>query len=50
MDEKVLKILGLVTTIVGFGVSLASAWIGEKKTDALIADKVAKEVAKQLNK
>ena len=50
MNEKTLKIIGTITTIAGVGVSMLSAWIGDKKTENIISEKVAKEVAKHLEK
>lgn len=48
MNNTVLKVVGIVTTIASVGISLVSTWVGDKKTDALIAEKVAAEVAKHL--
>ena len=50
MNDKGLKVLGLGLTIGGALIGIASSIVGEKKTENLISDKVAKEVAKQLNK
>ena len=45
-NDKVVKTIGIVATVLGIGVSLVSSWVSEKKVDAMITDKVAKEVAK----
>ena len=50
MNNKTLKIIGAVATVAGLGVSLVSSWVGDKKQENLIGEKVAKEVAKQLEK
>lgn len=50
MNEKTLKIIGTLTTIAGAGLSILSSWVGEKKVDNTISEKVAKEVAKHLEK
>lgn len=44
--EKAIKIIGVVTTLAGVGVSLVSAWVGEQQTDIKIAEKVAEALAK----
>lgn len=47
MDKnKVIKIIGVVTTVAGAGLSLVSAWVGEQQTDIKIAEKVAEALAK----
>ena len=48
MDKKGLKILGLVTTIVGAGVSLVSNWVGDKKQEQIIDEKVNEALTKRL--
>jgi hypothetical protein len=42
---KQLKILGLVATVIGFGVNLMSDWIDEAKLD----DKIDKKLDEKLN-
>ena len=44
LNEKAIKAIGLVTTILGVGVSLVSNWVNDKNLDAKIAEKVAKAV------
>lgn len=46
MSNKTLKVISGLTTVVGAVISIISAWVGAKQTDALITEKVAKEVAK----
>lgn len=50
MGEKTLKVVGLVATVLGVGASLVSGVVSEKKTENMISEKVAKEVAKQMEK
>lgn len=48
MEKKTLNIIGAIATVAGVGISLLSGWVGDRKTDNLIAEKVAKEVTRQL--
>ena len=43
-----LKVAGLVTTALGFAVTLVSSWIEEKQLDATVAEKVAEAVKKAM--
>ena len=45
-----LKTIGLLLTVVGAGVSVASSVVSGKQQDQTISEAVKKEVAKQLNK
>jgi 2-keto-3-deoxy-6-phosphogluconate aldolase len=46
ITEKAIKIIGIATTVIGIGTSLASDWVAEKKTDEKITQKVAEAIAK----
>lgn len=48
MNKKTLNIVGLVLTGLGGLVSIGSAIISDKKTDMIIAEKVAEAINKQL--
>lgn len=47
MNNKLLTALGYVFMVLGFGVSAGAKIIDDKKTDALIAEKVAEAIANQ---
>ena len=47
MNTKTLKILGVVTAIVGIGVDLLAGYVGDKKLDNTISEKVAEALANQ---
>lgn len=46
--QQMLKVAGLVTTALGFAVTLVSGWIEEKQLDATVAEKVAEAVKKAM--
>ena len=46
--QQMLKVAGLVTTALGFAVTLVSSWIEEKQLDATVAEKVAEAVKKAM--
>lgn len=50
MGIKGLKVVGLLVTVLGAGLSVVSSVIGDKKLDHTISEKVAKEVAKTIGK
>lgn len=50
MDNKTLKIIGTVATIAGFGLSLVSSWVGDKKLEGLVDKKVSEKIEKLTNK
>lgn len=50
MNKKALNIVSLGLSIAGGIVSIVAGMIADKKTDIVIAEKVAEEVAKQLGK
>lgn len=47
LNQKVVKVIGLLTTVVGFGVSILSDWVDEKKMDNKIEEKVTEALEKQ---
>lgn len=46
-NEKVIKLIGLGATVVGFAATLVSNWVGEKNQKIQIAEEVAKALADQ---
>ena len=46
MSNKVIKILSIVTTMVGVAVTLLSDYVQDKKLNSIVAEKVANAVAK----
>lgn len=49
-NKKMIKGIGFAVTIIGFGISLITSWVADKKLEIEIDEKVAKEVAKALGK
>lgn len=49
MAKKVstLKVLGIAATVVGMAASLFSDWVGDKKMDDKIEEKVCEAIAKK---
>lgn len=47
MKDSTIKLLGLAATAVGLGASLLSGYIGDKKVDASIEEKIAKALAEK---
>ena len=45
--EKLIKIGGIVLTIAGAGLSLATNWLEDKKLDATITEKVADALSRK---
>jgi len=46
LNEKTIKIIGIATSVIGMGVSVAAEWVGDKKMDLTIEKKVAEALAK----
>ena len=46
MNNKLVKVVGVVCTVIGFGLQIVQSKLEDNK----LAEKVAEEVAKQLNK
>lgn len=47
MDNKMIKVIGIVTTIIGVGANLITDWVGEKKMDEKIEEKVNEALARK---
>lgn len=47
MSSSLIKVLGILATVVGIGANLLSDFVGEKKTDAKIQEKVNKALAEK---
>ena len=50
MNNKWIKVLGIVATAIGMGATLLTDWVNDKKTDEKIEEKVNEALAKQANK
>lgn len=48
LTEKLIKVIGLVATVIGVGATLTTSWVGDKKIDATIEKKVAEALAKRI--
>jgi hypothetical protein len=48
MNENLIKIAGLVATVVGIGATLLSEWVNDKKTDEKIEKKIIEALAKRV--
>lgn len=48
MNVKMMKIVGIATTVVGMGVTLVNEWIGNKQMDVKITEEVSKAVEEAL--
>lgn len=49
MNGSTLKMLSLATTLVGFGGTLLSGWVEDKKLDKKVEDKVNEALAEKEN-
>ena len=49
-NTKLIKVIGFAATVIGFGASLITDWVSDKKLETEIAKKVTEEVAKALAK
>lgn len=47
LSSSLIKVLGILATVVGIGANLLSDFVGEKKTDAKIQEKVNKALAEK---
>jgi hypothetical protein len=45
INGKMVKILGIVSTVVGMGATLLSDWVNEKKMDEKIIEKINEALA-----
>ena len=48
MNGKVIKTIGIITSAAGFGLSLISGWVDDKKMEIEVAKQVSKAVAEAL--
>lgn len=47
MNNKIIKAIGIVTTIIGIGANFVNDWVGEKKMDEKIEEKVNEALARK---
>ena len=50
MNNKLVKIIGIASSVVGVAASFATIWVKDKKIDEKIASKVSEAVASKLSK
>lgn len=48
MSTKLIKVLSIVTTIIGIGVTLVSDFVQDKKLEQLVVKEVEKAIAKNV--
>ena len=46
--KTAVKIIGIVATLAGFGATMASGWVNERKTEEMIDEKVNEAITKKL--
>lgn len=49
INGKMVKILGIVATVVGMGATLLTDWVNEKKMDEKIIEKINEALANREN-
>lgn len=49
MNRNLLKVFGMVVTVIGFGATLLSDWVDEQEMKAEIKDEVVRAMDKQKN-
>lgn len=47
LNKSLIKVLGILATVVGIGANLLSDFVGEKQTDAKIQEKIDKALAEK---
>lgn len=47
MANNIVKIIGLAATVIGFGATLLSDWVNEKKMEEMVDEKVNEALAKR---
>lgn len=47
MNSKLIKVLGMTATIIGFGVTLLTDWVNEQKMDEMIDAKINEALAEK---
>lgn len=50
LNKGLIKIIGLIASLLGIGASLVSDWVSEKKMDEKISEKVAEAFAEGMEK
>lgn len=50
MSSTLVKVLGIVATVIGMGATLITDWVDEKKMDEKIEERVNEAFAKRENK
>lgn len=45
-----MKAIGIIVTIIGFGVNILSDWVDEKKQEEIIKEEVQKAIRKEENR
>lgn len=48
INGKVIKIIGIAATVAGMGLSLVSSWVGDKKMEMEVQEKVNEAVNETL--
>ena len=48
MNNKTIKIIGLVATAIGMGATLITDWVNDKKIDEKISEKVVEALANKI--
>lgn len=48
MNRKLIKTIGIMATIVGFGINLVSEWVKDQNTNAEIDVKIDEKLSKAL--
>lgn len=48
-NGRIIKAIGIAATVVGFGVSILTDWVNEKKMDEKIEEKVNEALASRNN-
>lgn len=46
-EKRIIKTIGVAVTVFGFGVSILTDWVNEKKMDERIEEKVNEALAKR---
>ena len=49
-NKNWIKVIGIAATIIGMGATLVSDWVGEKKMDVKITEKIGEAFAKKFEK
>ena len=49
MNEKTIKLIGIIATVVGMGATLVSSWVEDKKMEDKIEEKVNDYITNHFN-